>query len=611
MKTQTGLCTAFIQRVFVMFLAAVVVHFSQPFPANATHIPTSTDINILRPPMPTEGYLNFQHPGSIQGEERTGWTDVRHPAQATLAGQAAGRDTMIGYDRSDHFVNARTTALVDRTGVVGLTGGIPNDFDFANKAWAQAGLSVIETATREVTSPPAGAAGSFTFPLSFAEEQAIMSANNAAGTGTVEVYYTQGISSGALAETWYPTLLDGAGNRDEGIFMANTGVAANPRNNTLAHELGHFLTDGQATHQPIVGETFSDFGIDGVPGTGDAGEGNGNFDVGEPLNDVGLDGIAGTNDFGENDGNFNPPDASHSRDPRNIVGNPQWDPGSTAGESGAGNPPWNIANSIDVVGRAMSTNPDGSPKVGGTNQIEKAQIQTVFSDADVAGWLQIPNDHGASFGDRADFDWVEDNIVLEDAAGRADNHPGFDYMVWEIGTIAASGHAGHDHDAWGELVLNSFNGPFFRTVDVVSQIGRYIDTDIDAAGNLSRREAALDYDTLEFSADGTNWSKGSLLNVFIPGWHPNLAIKPEDYVARWLSPIDARFVRVAASGLVGSHDRNVQIDAIIASQAALTTIPEPGTFALLAIGIAALLSYWWRKKRQGTCGPATIVRRAA
>ena len=85
-----------------------------------------------------------------------------------------------------------------------------------------------------------------------------------------------------------------------------------------------------------------------------------------------------------------------------------------------------------------------------------------------------------------------------------------------------------------------------------------------------------------------NWDEGSLLNVFVPGWHPTLAVRPEDYVSRWRSPIDARFVRLAAFQLGGDHDGNTQIDAIIASRTVVKRIPEPSTLALFAVGLAAL-----------------------
>ncbi|MFK7961225.1 MAG: hypothetical protein AB8G96_11965 [Phycisphaerales bacterium] len=50
-----------------------------------------------------------------------------------------------------------------------------------------------------------------------------------------------------------------------------------------------------------AGESFSDFGVDGVANTNDEGEGNGWFDGGEPWDDFGRDGVDGTFDDGEGD----------------------------------------------------------------------------------------------------------------------------------------------------------------------------------------------------------------------------------------------------------------------------------------------------------------------
>jgi len=287
----------------------------------------------------------------------------------------------------------------------------------------------------------------------------------------------------------------------------------------------------------IARETFSDFGADGNPGTGDAGEGDGVFTPGEPFSDFGLDGNPGTGDAGEGDGNFSQ------------------------------NPPWNIANSTAVIGKPMSTNADGSPKVGGTNQIEISQIQTVFSDPDVVPWLNIPNDHHLTYGDIADFDWVEDNWDLERAGGRADNHPTFDAMVWEIGPIAHSNHTDHNHGDWDELNRDAFNGPSFRIVDIVSQIARYSDMDVDPiTKNWSERESALDFEIPKFSADGVNWVDGILHRVFSEGWTEKS--DAENYVSRWISPVEAKYARIIAQDDQddANHDGNAQLDALIAAR---------------------------------------------
>jgi hypothetical protein len=210
-----------------------------------------------------------------------------------------------------------------------------------------------------------------------------MSTNNATAAGTVDLYYTGGLDSGALGETYPPSLIAGAMN--EGIFM-NNNQTFGPGNTTIAdvfaHELGHFLLDNQAGYRPISTEPWHS---------------DDRYNLMAPGAPV----------------------------PANAM-NGRWGPGLPMGFNSA---PWDIAASINVVGRPMSTNLDGSPKVGGTNQNEISQIQTVFSDLDVAPWLNIPNDKGFTHGDRADFDWVEDNIILELAGGKADNHPGFDFLT--------------------------------------------------------------------------------------------------------------------------------------------------------------------------------------
>jgi hypothetical protein len=501
-------------------------------PVEALPISTSFDVNTLRTSIfSDEGYLSY-HLFSPFGEERTGWTDVRHPSKA------GSEDKKKGYDRSDHFLNVRTSKLLDQNGILAPDDRI-TDFDFANKAFAQAGLGVIESSHRpKVVSEAPGQPGYFTFPLSSQpfntnEERSIMETFNL-GVSAVDVYYAESLDSNALGETWYPSY-DPSGANNEGIFMSNVGRGFP---DTFAHELFHFVADGEAVHQPV------------------------------------------------------PNDKAHSKDPTNLIAQgtnvwPQWDPGMKKDTFGPNKPPWDIANSLDVVGRPISTNPNGSPKVGGIDQIEINQIQRIFEPVatNKASPYITTVDNGFTYGDRADFDWVEDNRFLEPIPG-ADNHVAVDWMVWGIGPTLSSSHTGHDHGSWGELNLPSFTGSSFRVVDVVSQIARYADMDVDTAGNWSRRESALDY-YLQFSFDGTSWVDGTVNKVFIPGW--TNASSADDYVARWISPIEARFGRVSGSLVLG-HDGNVQIDAIIAS-----AVPEPSTFLLIGSGLAGIIGFGRKK----------------
>lgn len=77
--------------------------------------------------------------------------------------------------------------------------------------------------------------------------------------------------------------------------------------------------------------------------------------------------------------------------------------------------------------------------------------------------------------------------------------------------------------------------------------------------------------------------------VFVEGWTTDSAA--ENWVARWESPIDARFVRISAlPNLVFGHDANVQIDAVIAA------VPAPGAALLAMIGFPLI---GWAKRRFG------------
>jgi hypothetical protein len=221
---------------------------------------------------------------------------------------------------------------------------------------------------------------------------------------------------------------------------------------------------------------------------------------------------------------------------------------------------------------------DAEVRLGAAPPPGISQIQAVHTSA------FVQRNHNLLAGDRADFDWVEDNFYLENIPG-ADTHPAFDHLVWSIGPIGAPGHAGHDHDNWRTeatppLPAGAFTGDSFRVVDVVSQIARYTDMDIDAANNWSRRQAALDY-FVQFSNNGVNWVDGTPVRVFVLGWTDRAGA--DDYIARWTSPIAATQLRIGAKFLDG-HDGATQIDAIIAS-----AIPEPATLGLLLVGLAALV----------------------
>ncbi len=210
-------------------------------PARAIHLVGPDQVG-LRTAMPREGLLAYEsNPASGRfGDEWTGWIDVRHPS---LAGP---RNTARGYDRSDRSVSVRTTILTDNTGAMAPDGRV-TDFNMANKAYVyQAGVSVLETGLRGVTSPAAGRDGSFAFPLSLPAERQIMTDNNAAAP-TIDLYYANRLASGGLAEAYYPSLI--AGPKNEAIFKGENDLES-----VFPHELYHFLGDGRAVHREIAAD---------------------------------------------------------------------------------------------------------------------------------------------------------------------------------------------------------------------------------------------------------------------------------------------------------------------------------------------------------------------
>src|SRR5437879_5015319 len=87
--------------------------------SHATYIPTSLDLNIIRPALPNEGYLHFIE----GGEDLTGWVDIRNPAyydgtdgRSTTITNTVDRNG-IGYDRSDFQVRVQNVIATDKNGV--------------------------------------------------------------------------------------------------------------------------------------------------------------------------------------------------------------------------------------------------------------------------------------------------------------------------------------------------------------------------------------------------------------------------------------------------------------------------------------------------------------
>src|SRR4051794_10883030 len=309
--------SAFVATAFV----AIGIAFPMAGVSGAELVPSALDLPIVRPAMLSEGLLAHlanpyaQNPTAPvrSGEEYTGWIDVRNPALAGLG------DTILGFDRYDRQLSQATTILKDRNNLLPQSVDVTRDLNYANTLYArEAGVSLIERSTRTYTSPAAGQAGSFDFPLSHGignpgdpqfglpqEEKDIMLQN--VGGGNIDVYYARSLTSNANGETYYPSFT--AGNNNEAIFMADAAARQ-----TVTHEVAHWITDGDAIHMP------------------------------------------------------DPADAAHSSDPRNIIGSKNYRPGMDKDTWAIGNPPWNVPDNNTVAGPAASTldgTVAGVPKVGG------------------------------------------------------------------------------------------------------------------------------------------------------------------------------------------------------------------------------------------------------
>jgi len=621
--------------------------------ARGTHIPTTRDVAGLRSPMPFEGYLAFDHsaasglPGG-GGEERTGWTDVRHPGNDAYGGAtsvlATLRDTTLGYDISDNLVkvdNKRVT-VDGAAGDQAPAPDIARDYDFAGEAWAQAGISVLDVGVRDVDFSTGNAAGNtaVSLPVDVADRTVIQAANRAAAPVVNNWYAPTGT-------TGNPGTLRGVTRRPT---SATDGVMIfdNAANDTFAHELGHYLLDDHRfapytalrIRTDVSGGTFT-LTFDGqttapIPHDATAAqvqaalEALSNLSPGDvtvsrrdtppgtqytvrtsasgalTADGAALTGGAGT---AANRATVAAGDTTHSATADDLMafGSLRNLPGTTP--KGDGNPaPRDPGRENGNLGSVDHL--DETVQLNGTGPA-LSQIEAVHRSPSVQ-----EDDNGRTHGDKADFDWVEDNGVLEQVTTSGDNHPGVDFLLWEINpqavddsehrhdgsnTTSASDDTAHDHDGWGILELDAFDDPFFRTIDIVSQVARYTDMDVKA-GDWSFREAALDFAGFEglfpeFSVDGSTWVAGSLISVFIDGW--TLASSAENYVSRWRSPFDATLVRLNALNASG-HDFNTQIDAIIASR---FVGPLPSTFGMLLIAAALLLL----RRRRGVPTPASAA----
>lgn len=506
-----------VVKVFALPAAVVFAYVSIASVAHGTHI-TVRDVDDFRDRLVLEGYLDFGTFGK-PGEERSGWTDIRHPAYLANTPLAV-TDRKLGFDRSDRQVKVHNK-------VVTVSNQAPNpqmlrDYNYAGQIYAQAGISVLSTGTQgenfgflvDLPVNTTGVLGSEQDTIQRFFRQSAPIVNN---------YYVKSLERSTVFST---TPLDGStiqpsdSATTHGIMIADIPLVGDA--DVFAHELGHFLLDsarfsGADVHSPIATDLMAVAGVRTTP---------------TASSKYGLSAV----------------------DPN---GGPPRQPGRQNGP---------LLGGVDHFGAALDN---------ASNQISNL-VNSPF----------VIHEDNIHAGDRADFDWVEDNFYLEQIGGKADNHPGFDKMIWSIGPISTPHpDPDHDHGDWNELPLDAFRGSSFRVFDVISQISRY--ADMDRKGNdWSMRESALDY-LVDVSADGTNWVEvPEPSTVFIRGW--GSASDAENYVARWQSPIAAQYVRITSVGGFG-HDGNTQIDAIIAGTA---EVPEPGTAPLL--GLALAIGAVWR-----------------
>ena len=463
----------------------------------------------LRNTLINEGYLSFRHygPTLFNGEERTGWTDVRHPVMDGTT------DTARGFDWSDNQVAVLTHNVNAPGGNSTIFAAMRRqDFDVANAVYAQTGITIRQEGNITINGNNLvnDATGNVEPSLS-----ALFGLNRSAGANTVNQYYVDDIP-GARGYSLPP------------IYASRGGYANGGNNNNLPPPGGF----------PNFNNGFA------VADTTRVQQGNGTSTFAHELGHVLQDNYR-----------FNPSPSFHSGIADDLMAAAPIHPGLTTKDGGT----FGLRDPGQRVGNIGTHSHFGASltPIGGVSAV--SQTEAMYRSPFVQR-----TDNGFTYGDRADFDWVEDNINLELLTTTGDNHPGIDFMIWEIGNIAPSAHTGHDHDNWGELPLGRFNGDTFQIVDVISQIARYADMDVEASGNWSAKESALDY-VIEFSSDSISWVRGTLNSVFEDGW--TLASKAEDYVARWFTDKAAKFVRIAAQPLGGNHDGNTQIDALIAGKA--------------------------------------------
>ncbi|MCS7032452.1 MAG: hypothetical protein NZ561_00480 [Phycisphaerae bacterium] len=543
--------------------------------AHGQFVPSFLDIPGTRIGLPGEGYL-VARPNPLAnrfGDEYTGWIDIRHPARVS----ANLPNFNSGYDMSDHQLRIRTTTLTDSNGVSAAP-NIARDFHYANRIWggSQAGLSVIQDAHRNYTSGganPGGLPVTFTFPPEVGGSSAVFdgrigsATNNLTGgpaTRRIDMYYVadmddipgnrfRGYAFNSSANTLPSQGLNNPGDFRPFFVVATTGGDTAVAD-TFAHEIGHFLLNGPSVDNPSPG------------------------------------------------------DPGHSATKTNLMasGSIRWYPGQPAGDlnPSPGGPPSAISSSILTIGKTMRLNTDGTPAVGGIDQLTAgngtlSQVRRVFDstgNSSSTNYLHLNRNAGA--GDRVDFDFMADvgrmdgNVASTDVNNLdgipgADNFPGTtgERLYFGIGSSTASDQTGKDKTGLGTFnALPDYAGAFFKYADVFSLSTMYSDSDINPSGDVSTREGSLDYNVQFRDALG-NVSAGVPTVVFTDGWSLDTSV--DNFVCRWV-PSDPNFnpVGLFIIALEGTfngarYDAACQIDAVVVG------IPEPAGWLLapLAAGL--------------------------
>ncbi len=212
-------------------------------------------------------------------------------------------------------------------------------------------------------------------------------------------------------------------------------------------------------------------------------------------------------------------------------------------------------------------------------RIEGVQIERLYANggANNPGFVQVDAGH-EDYGNRVDWNFVVDNLALEDRPNNADEHPGGrDGLYFAPGNALATPQASHLQTGLGDFDHPSDFSGSFRYADVFSLTTRYSDFDrTSLGGDFSARNGALDYEVLFIDAQQQQ-HLGILDTVFASGWTDNTTA--DDFLGRWRSPVDAVALLILANSSGGIYDGNTQIDAVIVGM----LVPEPGVATLILL----------------------------